>query len=127
MSFFWSFPDQKVLTSCLKKFLDKNELDAVEAFLIEQGPEKVKGVGVENLPDYVQNLKVMGELLEEKGRQEQVWQDLEHVFQKLSEKIYSEEIQELMKKKENYETLKLGMDAYVSYLVGLYERVFQKK
>ncbi|MBI1870652.1 MAG: AAA family ATPase [Chlamydiae bacterium] len=116
MSFFWSFPDQRVLASLLKKFLDKNELDGVETFLVKEGPKKVKGVGVEELSDYVENLRAMGELLKERNLQEHVWQGLDDIFRGLSEKIYPKELIELIEEREKYREHKIEMGEYVKQL-----------
>ncbi|MBI1870241.1 MAG: hypothetical protein HYS07_03505 [Chlamydiae bacterium] len=116
LSFFTGFPDKDALSRATEKFLQKSDMDGVESFLVTEGPEKAKGVGVEDLKTYVKNVEYMGDFLEEKELQEHVWQNLEMIFRKLREKIYSKDIRELMEKREKYREFKIGMGEYIKQL-----------
>ncbi|MBI1869808.1 MAG: SDR family NAD(P)-dependent oxidoreductase [Chlamydiae bacterium] len=113
---FANFPDQKALDLAQEEFLKANRIDGVESFLITQSPDQVEGVGVEDLSAYLNNVKLMGQFLEEKDMQEHVWQDLETLFKQLEGKVYSKELRDFIEKREQYNQFKMEMGEYVTYL-----------
>ncbi|MBI3266020.1 MAG: hypothetical protein HYZ67_03070 [Chlamydiae bacterium] len=117
MSFFTGFPDKEALQKAQSKFIKDHSINGVEAFLIGEGNHMAEGLGAEDLSAYVDNIKFMGEFMEEKELQEQVWSNLEETFKNLRKKIYSPELLELMNKRDQYSQFKIGVKEYVSYLL----------
>ncbi|MBI1884206.1 MAG: hypothetical protein HYS08_08395, partial [Chlamydiae bacterium] len=127
LSFFTAFPDKDALARATEKFLQKSDMDGVESFLVTEGPGKTEGVGVEDLKAYVKNVEYMGDFLEEKELQEHVWQNLEMVFRKLREKIYSKALKFFFEQKQKYSDFKIDLTTYIQSLEKIYQETFQKK
>ncbi|MBI3266432.1 MAG: hypothetical protein HYZ67_05185, partial [Chlamydiae bacterium] len=119
MQFFWGFPDKEVLKAASLKFLENHDINGVEAFLIEEGPQKVEGIGVEEIKPYVENVKSMGELLEIKESEESEWIKMEEVIHQLRERIYPSELRELMEFKEKYESHNIKMGEYLNQISNI--------
>ncbi|MBI1871754.1 MAG: hypothetical protein HYS07_11305, partial [Chlamydiae bacterium] len=114
MSFFTAFPDKEALKAARKKLLENHDINGLESFLISEGSQKVKGIGIEDIETYVSNAKLMNELMEEKELQENVWSGLEELFEHLRQKIYPKELIELIKKREQYR--KIDLREYIKQL-----------
>ncbi|MBI1871109.1 MAG: hypothetical protein HYS07_07955 [Chlamydiae bacterium] len=113
LSFFTSFPDQKAVATTQVKLLENQEINGLESFLIHAGPQKTIGWGVEELGTYVDNVKLMKQLMEERELQSHEWENLEETFKNLRQKIYSKELLKLVEKREKYREYKIGMGEYV--------------
>ncbi|MBI1883309.1 MAG: hypothetical protein HYS08_03780 [Chlamydiae bacterium] len=116
MSFFTAFPKKEILPLVQDQFIQDRDINGVESFLMGEKTGGAIGLGVEELQPYLENVKLMNELMEERELQEHVWSDLEELFQSLREKIYPQELLELMKKKKQYEDFKIGMGEYLQQL-----------
>ncbi|MBI3265566.1 MAG: isocitrate lyase [Chlamydiae bacterium] len=126
MSFFTAFPDKEVLKIAQDQFLKNNDVTGVESFLMTEGASQAQGVGIEDLSSYVNNVRLMGELIQENEVHQADWQNLDEVFGKLREKIYSKDLLEFVQKKSDYENLELDVNDYEAYLSSVYQKTFQK-
>ncbi|MBI1883537.1 MAG: hypothetical protein HYS08_04965 [Chlamydiae bacterium] len=126
MSFFDTFPDKKALQIAQEKFLQRSDIDAVESFLITEGPDKAQGLGIEDLSVYVDNIDAMGKSLEENTLQEQAWQTSKEMIEALEKKVFSKGMYDWMSKVKQYRETRTDIQTYFKELSQQYKETFGK-
>ncbi|MBI1869821.1 MAG: hypothetical protein HYS07_01350, partial [Chlamydiae bacterium] len=112
-SFFTGFPGHEVMEKVQKEHLEKGEISGGESFLMTEDNRHVGGFGVEEVSDYVENLKLMGKFLEERELEENALEDMEVFLKNLRHKTYSKELMELVEEREQYGENKIEMGEYL--------------
>lgn len=117
-SWFKAFPDADIRKEVAGYFMKKGEITGPE-FLSITSDYSIKLFGAETRSYYVENLNAFTSSYPLKEDIEKYFNQIKTVLNKLKNHIYSDELEELDTKSQDYESKKLSFTDYVKYLESL--------